>query len=96
MNLEFLEDLCNELLQSDNERSATLSAMSDAKLQKIYVDVLHQFGLELICGVDAHSHWMFDSLVICSNQGPIHASQTVFYAILVEMDRRRVDRPDVA
>ena len=29
-----------------------------------------------------------DLLVIGSNQEPIHASQTAFYAILVEMDRR--------
>src|SRR5271157_2025088 len=95
MNLQFLEDLCNELLQSDNERSATLSAMSDAELQTVYVDVSRQFGLELVCGVYEHSHWLSDLLVICGNQGPIHASQTAFYAILVEMDRRGVDRPDV-
>jgi hypothetical protein len=94
MNLSFLEQLCDELLQSDNERSATLSAMSDAQLQKIYVDVLHQFGLELICGVDSHSHWMSDFLMIVANQGPIHACQTAFYAILCELDRRGVDRPD--
>ncbi len=92
MNLAFLENLCDELLQSDNERSATLSAMSDAELQTVYVDVLHQFGLELICGVDEHSRWMCDLLLIGGNQGPIHACQTAFYAILVEMDRRRIDQ----
>ena len=96
MNLEVLEALCNELLRSDNERSPTLSAMSDAELQTVYVDVLHQFGLELICGVDSHSHWMNDLLVIVANQGPIHACQTAFYAILVELERRGVDEPDVA
>ena len=96
MNLEFLETLCNELLQSDNERSETLSAMSDAELQTIYVDVLHQLGLELIIGLDAHSHWLSDLLVIGSNLGPIHAAETAFYAILCEMDRRGVDEPDVA
>ena len=96
MNLQFLEDLCNELVQPGCERSATLSAMSDGELERVYVDVLHQFGLELICGLDAHSHWMSDSLVIGSNLGPIHAAETAFYAILVEMDRRGVDEPDVA
>jgi hypothetical protein len=96
MNLEFLEALCNELVQSDCERSAILAALSDAELQDAYVDVLHQFGLELVCGVDAHSHWLSDLLVIGSNLGPIHAAQTAFYAILVEMDLRGVDWPDGA
>ena len=95
MNLNFLAGLCDELLQY-NERSPTLSAMSDAELQTVYVDVLRQFGLELICGVDIHSHWMNDLLVIVANQGPIHAAETAFYAILCEMDRRGVDEPDVA
>ena len=95
MNLEFLQTLCTELLQSNNERSATLSAMCDTALQTLYVDVLHQFGLELICGVDSHSHWMNDLLVIVANEGPIHACQTAFYAILVELERRGVDEPDV-
>ena len=94
MNLDFLEDLCGELLQSDCERSATLAALSDAELRDAYFDILQQFGLELVIGVDEHSSWMSDLLLIGSNQGPIHACQTVFYAILVEMDRRGVDRPD--
>ena len=96
MNLEFLEALCNELVQSDCERSAILAALSDAELQDAYVDVLHQFGLELVCGVDTHSHWTCDFLMIVANQGPIHACQTAFYAVLVEMDRRGIDEPDVA
>jgi hypothetical protein len=94
MNLQFLEELCDELLQSECERSAILAALSDAALQDAYVDVLHQFGLELVIGVDEQSSWMSDLLVIGSNQGPIHASQAAFYAILVEMGRRSVDRPD--
>ena|ERR1017187_6492176 len=96
MNLDFLEDLCNELVQSECENSAILSAMSDAELQTAYVDVLQQFGLELVCGLDEQSCWMSDLLVIGGNQGPIHACQTAFYAVLVEMDRRGVDRPDGA
>jgi hypothetical protein len=70
--------------------------MSDAELQTAYVDVLQQFGLELVCGLDEQSCWMSDLLVIGGNQGPIHACQTAFYAVLVEMDRRGVDRPDGA
>jgi hypothetical protein len=70
--------------------------MSDAELETVYVDVLHQFGLELICGVDSHSHWMSDFLMIVANRGPIHACQTAFYAVLLEMDRRGIDEPDVA
>ena len=96
MDLNFLEHLCAELVQSDDERSATLSAMPDVELQTVYVDVLHQLGLELIIGLDAHSHWLSDLLVICSNQGPIHAAETAFYAVLCEMDRRGVDQPDGA
>src|ERR1019366_6492410 len=94
MNLGFLEDLCIELVQSDCDRSELLVALSDAELQDTYLDVLTQFGLELVCGVDENSSWMSDLLVIEGNQGAIHACQTVFYAILVEMDRRGVDRPD--
>ena len=95
MNLQFLEDLCDELLQSDCERNAVLAALTDAELRDAYVDVLQQFGLELICGAYEHSSWMSDLLVIGGNQGPIHACQTAFYAILVEMDRRGIDRPNV-
>jgi|SRR5271157_3669831 len=95
MNLQFLEDLCDELLQSDCERNGILAALTDAELQDSYVDVLRQFGLELICGVYEHSSWMSDLLVIGGNQGQIHACQTAFYAILVEMDRRGIDRPNV-
>lgn len=95
MNLQFLEDLCDELLQSACERSAILAALSDAELQDAYVDVSRQFGLELVFGVYEHSHWLSDLLVISSNLGPIHASQTAFYAILVELDRRGLDWPDV-
>jgi hypothetical protein len=96
MNLEFLEALCNELLQSDCERSAILAALTDAELQDAYVDVSRQFGLELVCGVYEHSHWLSDLLLIGSNLGPIHAAETAFYAILVELDRRGLDWPDVA
>jgi hypothetical protein len=96
MDLTFLEHLCAELLQSDNERSAILAALSDDGLRTVYVDVLHQFGLELICGVDSHSHWTCDFLMIVANQAAIHAAETAFYAILLEFERRGIDEPDVA
>ena len=95
MNLTFLEFLCNELVQSDCERSEILAALSDGELKDAYLDVLRQLGLELVCGVDSHSHWTCDFLMIVANQGPIHACQTAFYAVLVEMERRGVDEPDV-
>jgi hypothetical protein len=93
MTFQQLEDLCIELVQSDCDRSESLAAFSDAELQDVYVSVLRQFGLELAIGVDEHSHWMSDSLLIYSNQGPIHLCQTAFYAVLCELDRRGV-RPD--
>jgi hypothetical protein len=73
-----------------------LAALSDGELKDAYLDVLRQLGLELVCGVDSHSHWISEVLVIVANQGPIHAAETAFYAILCEMDRRGVDEPDVA
>ena len=94
MNLDSLEALCIELVSSDNDTSAVLAALSDDELQDAYVDVLHQFGLELVIGVDAHSHWMSDSLLIYSNQAAIHLCQTAFYADLCELERRGIDRPD--
>ena len=96
MDLNFLEHLCTELVQSNCERSEILAALSDGELKDAYLDVLRQLGLELVCGVDSHSHWISEVLVIVANQGPIHAAETAFYAILVEMDRRGVDEPDVA
>ena len=94
MNLTFLEDLCAELLQPDCERSTILAALTDSQLKDAYWDVSRQFSLELLCGVYEHSSWISDLLVIDGNQGPIHASQTAFYAILVELDRRGLDWPE--
>ena len=96
MNLEFLEALCNELVQPDCERSAILAALSDGELKDAYLGVSRQLGLELLCGLDSHSHWTCDFLMIVANQGPIHAAETAFYTILCEMERRGVDEPDVA
>jgi len=90
MNLDSLEALCLELVQSDSETSATLAALTNAELRTAYVDVLHQLGLELAIGLDAHSHWLSDSLLIYSNQGPIHLCQTAYYGNFVRI------RPGVA
>ena len=94
MNLEFLEDLCSELIQSDCDRSELLAALTNSELRDAYVDVLRQYGLELVCGAYEHSSWMGGLLMIAGNEGPIKACAAAFLAILVEMDRRGVDRPD--
>jgi hypothetical protein len=94
MTLQQLENLCDELLVSDSETSAFLAALSDTELQNAYVDVLHQYGLELVCGAYEKSTWMNGRLVIAGNEGPIKACAAAFLAILVEMDRRGIDRPD--
>jgi hypothetical protein len=91
MNLHQLDELCDELLVSDSEASAILLSMSDAELQDAYVDVVHQYGLELVIGTEEQSTWMSDVLVIAANQGPIFACSAAFQAILLEMSRRNVD-----
>jgi uncharacterized circularly permuted ATP-grasp superfamily protein len=64
MDLNFLERLCTELVQSNCERSEILAALSDGELKDAYLDVSRQLGLELVCGLDSHSHWMADLLLI--------------------------------
>jgi hypothetical protein len=94
MTFDQLNAVCDEILHSA-ENSATLLAMSDAELQDAYVGVLRQYGLELVCGAYEKSSWMGEVLVIAGNEGPIKACAAAFLAILIEMDRRGVDRPDV-
>jgi hypothetical protein len=96
MTLQQIEDLCYGILDSDSETSAVLAAFSDADLQAAYTDVLRQYGLELVCGAYEYSGWMGDLLMIGANEGPIKACAMAFLAILVELDRRGVDRPDLA
>lgn len=55
MTLDQLDELCDELLDPDCGRSAILSAMSDAELQSAYVDIFHQYGLELVIGAEEKS-----------------------------------------
>jgi len=95
MTLQQLEDFCYELAFSDTDTSAVLAALSDAELQLAYADVLQQYGLELVCGAYEQSTWMGGLLLIGANEGPIKACAMAFLAILVEMNRRGVDRPDV-
>lgn len=92
MNLEQLENLCCDLLASDSD--TMLAALSDSELQDAYVDVLRQYGLELVCGAYDNSTWMGGVLMIAGNEGPIKACAAAFLAILVELDRRGVDRPE--
>jgi len=93
MTLQFLEELCDELLQPDCERSAILTALSDPELKDAYVDVLHQCGLELVCGAYEHSSWMGDLLLIGANEGPIKVLRQRFSPSSVEFNRRGIDRP---
>lgn len=95
MTLHELDQLCDELLDPDCERSAILSAMSDAELLSAYVNVFHQYGLELVIGAEEKSTWMSELLVIGANQGPIFACAAAFQALLLEMSRRKLDPSDV-
>jgi len=88
MTLQQLEDLCNELAFSDSDTGGTLAALTDTELQAAYVDVLHQYGLELVCGAYENSGWIGELLMIGANEGPIKACAMAFLAILVELDRR--------
>lgn len=95
MTLQQLEEFCYELAFSDTDTSAVLAALSDAELQLAYADVLRQYGLELVIGVDEHSSWMGNVLVIGANEGPIKACAMAFLAVMVEMERRGVGQPDL-
>jgi len=94
MDLTFLAHLSAELIEPGCERSEILAALDDLELRNAYFDVQHQLGLELTCGLYEHSHSFPGMLVIAANLGPIFASQTSFYAILQELDRRGLDWPD--
>ena len=91
MTFDQLNHLCDEILQSDSDRSALLASLSDAELQSAYVDVFRQYGLELVIGTEEKSTWMSDVLVIGANQGPIFACAAAFQAILLELSRRKLE-----
>jgi len=96
MTLEQLNELCDEVLDSDCEGSAILLALSDAELQTACADVLKQYGLELAIGAEEQSTWMGELLLIGANLGPILDCQAAFQAVLLEMQRRNIDPPLVA
>jgi len=80
----------DELLVTDiTERSAVLGSLNDDELQVVYDHVLEQFALELLIGADKNSDWSNGKLVIDANHGPIHLLQTAFYAVRLEVQRRK-------
>jgi hypothetical protein len=91
MTFDQLNHLCDEILQSDSDRSALLASFSDTELHDAYVDVFRQYGVELVIGAEEKSTWMCELLVIGSNQGPIFACAAAFQAILLEMSKRQMD-----
>lgn len=86
-----LTNLADELLVQDiTEPSAVLAALSDDELQAAYDFVLEQFALELLIGADKNSEWSNGKLVIDANHGPIHLLQAAFYAVRLELQRRKL------
>jgi hypothetical protein len=86
-----LTNLADELLIQDiTEPSAVLAVLSDDDLQAAYDFVLEHFALELLIGADKNSEWSDGKLVIDANHGPIHFLQTAFYAVRLEVQRRKL------
>ena len=86
-----LTQLADELLVTDiTEPSLVLAALSDDKLQTAYDDVLEQFALELLIGAAKNSDWLDGKLVIDANHGPIHLLEAAFYAVRLEVRRRKL------
>jgi len=92
MTLQQLETFCYELLATDGGTN-TLTAFTDEELKMAYLDVLQQYGLELVCGAYENSTWMGGTLMIAGNEGPIKACATAFLAVLVEMSKRNIPLP---
>jgi hypothetical protein len=63
---------------------------SFADLQTAYDFVLEQFALELLIGADKNSDWLDGKLVIDANHGPIHLLEAAFYAVRLEVQRRKL------
>ena len=86
-----LTHLADELLVQDiTEPSAVLGSLSDDDLQAGYDFVLERFALELLPGALENSDWSDGNLVIAANHGPIHLLQTAFYAVKLEVQRRKI------
>ena len=89
-----LAQLADELLVQDiTEPSAVLARLSDDALHAAYDDVLEQFALELLIGADRDSEWCDGNLVIAANHRNIHLLQAAFYAVKLEVQRRKVVTP---
>jgi hypothetical protein len=85
-----LTNLADELLVQDiTEPSAVLGSLSGNDLQIFYDAVLEQFALELLIGAHKNSTWTNGNLVIAANHRQIHLLQAVFYAVKLEVQRRR-------
>jgi hypothetical protein len=85
-----LTKLADELLVQDiTEPSAVLGSLSHDDLQVFYDAVLEHFGLELLIGADKNSEWSNGNLVIAANHGNIHLLQAAFYAVKLEVQRRK-------
>ena len=85
-----LTNLADELLVQDiTEPSAVLGSLSNDDLQAAYDFVLEHFALELLIGAAKNSDWLDGKLVIDANHGPIHLLQAAFYAVKLEVQRRR-------
>jgi hypothetical protein len=86
-----LTSLADELLVQDiTEPSAVLGPLSDDELEAAYDHILEQFALKLLIGADKKSDWHNGKLVIDANHGPIHLLQTAFYAVRLEVQRRKL------
>lgn len=90
-NVELLlTHLADELLVQDiTKPSAVLGSLSADELQMFYDAVLEQFALELLIGAHENSDWSDGKLVIDANHGPIHLLQAAFYAVKLEVQRRK-------
>ena len=85
-----LTKLTDELLVQDiTEPSAVLGPLSDDELEAAYDHVLEQFALELLIGAHENSEWSDGKLVIAGNRGRIHLLQAAFYAVRLELQRRK-------
>ena len=85
-----LTNLADELLVQDiTEPSAVLGSLSDDGLQAAYDFVLERFALELLIGAHENSEWSDGKLVIHANHANIHLIQAAFYAVKLEVQRRK-------
>ena len=86
-----LTQLADELLVKDiTEPSVVLGSLSDDELQAAYDHILQQFALELLIGAHKNSDWFDGKLIIDANHGPIHLLQAAFYAVKLEVRRRKI------